>query len=104
MKTTILNNWSLKLLSVGVAIIIWMIVVNYDNPYTTRTISGIPVDIINEETLTKNNQTYTVNGSQTATIRAMSRLTQIHPIRLRSTQRTRTLNSQSPRLQAGLRA
>ena len=69
MKTTILNNWSLKLLSVGVAIIIWMIVVNYDNPYTTRTISGIPVDIINEETLTKNNQTYTVNGSQTATIR-----------------------------------
>ncbi len=69
MKTTILNNWSLKLLSIGVAIIVWMIVVNYDNPYTTRTISGIPVEIVNEDTLTRNNQTYTINGSQTATIR-----------------------------------
>ncbi len=69
MKARILNNFSLKLLSVAVAIVIWLIIVNYDNPNTTRTISGIPVELKGVETLQENNQTYTIVGSDTATVR-----------------------------------
>ncbi|MDD6213376.1 MAG: CdaR family protein [Clostridiales bacterium] len=69
MKEKIRNNWSLKLLSVGIAIIIWLLVVNYDNPYMTRTITGIPIEILNEETITGHDMVYTVSGSQTASVR-----------------------------------
>lgn len=69
MKARILNNFSLKLLSVVVAIVVWVIIVNYDNPNTTRTISGIPVELKGVETLQENNQTYTIVGSDTATVR-----------------------------------
>lgn len=69
MKRMILNNWTLKLLSVVIAIIVWLIVVNYDNPYQTRTISGIPIEVVNEDVILDNDMTYTVTGNQTATIR-----------------------------------
>lgn len=69
MKEKILNNFSLKLLSCAVAFIVWVIVVNYDNPNTTRTISNIPIELKGVETLQENNQVYTITGSDTATIR-----------------------------------
>ena len=69
MKNWIVNNWKLKLLSVGIALVIWVVVVNYDNPYVTRTISNIPIELVNEETLTSHDMVYTVDGTQTATIR-----------------------------------
>ena len=69
MKKHILNNLHLKLLALALAVITWLIVVNVSNPYTTKTISGIPITIENEDSLLKNNYTYTVTGSQTATIR-----------------------------------
>ena len=69
MRKKILNNWSLKLLSVVVAVIAWLVIVNYDNPNTTRLISGIPIDVVGTETLTANNQIYQVVGNQTASVR-----------------------------------
>ena len=69
MKKTILNNWYLKLLSVAIAILVWLIIVNYDNPNTTRVISGIPIDVTGTETLTDNDMTYRVVGTQTASVR-----------------------------------
>ncbi|MCD8009810.1 MAG: hypothetical protein LUF34_03245 [Lachnospiraceae bacterium] len=73
MKKKILNNWALKLLSVGIALVIWVIVVNYDNPYKTKTISGIPIEITNEDVITDQNMTYSVVGTQTATVRVTCR-------------------------------
>ena len=69
MKKAILNNWSLKLLSLIIALVIWLIIVNYDNPNTTRVISGIPIDVLGTETLTANDMTYRVAGNQTASVR-----------------------------------
>lgn len=69
MKKLILKNLHLKLLALGIAVIIWLIVVNVSNPYTTRTISNIPIEIKNEDSLLENGYTYTVTGSQTASIR-----------------------------------
>lgn len=73
MKKKILSNWPLKLLSVVIALVIWVIVVNYDNPYKTKTISGIPIEITNDDVITNQNMTYSVVGTQTATIRVTCR-------------------------------
>lgn len=52
MKNRLLNNWPLKLLSVAAAFIIWLIVTATTNPITTVTITGIPIDYVNEDVIT----------------------------------------------------
>ena len=69
MRKWILNNFWLKLLSILAAVVTWIVIVNYDNPNTTRVISGIPIDVIGTETLTENNKIYQVVGNQTASVR-----------------------------------
>lgn len=47
------NNIGLKLTSVAVAIVIWLIVVNIDDPITTKRISGVAVQVLNESYVEK---------------------------------------------------
>lgn len=55
------NNPSLKILSIGIAVILWLVVVNYDNPEITKAYN-IAVDILGEETLASWEQVYQVVG------------------------------------------
>lgn len=68
MKKVLTNNISLKLLSVLFALVLWLVVVNIDDPEVTRTIAGIPVTPLDEEVITKNNQVYTIASGDTVTI------------------------------------
>ena len=68
MKKKLMNNWSLKLLSLVFAFFIWLSVVSYSNPISTYTISGIPVEFENEELITERGLSVEVVGKQTATI------------------------------------
>ena len=52
MKKTLTSNIGLKLISLIAAFILWMIVVNTDDPMITRTYSGISVEVINTEEIT----------------------------------------------------
>ncbi len=52
------HNTLLKILSLGVAFILWLIVVNYDDPTVTKTYSSIPVEILNANVLTDNGKVY----------------------------------------------
>ena len=54
------NNILLKILSVLVAVALWLVVVNYDDPTITNTYSGIKVDIINANVLTDQGKVYEV--------------------------------------------
>ena len=54
------NNLGLKLLSLLAAAIIWLVVVNIDDPVSTRTYSSIPVEVINEDTITSEGKVYSV--------------------------------------------
>ena len=60
MKDKILHNLGTKVMSVILAIIIWLLVTNIDNPYTTKTFTDIPVSVLNEETLLKKNKTWDI--------------------------------------------
>ena len=51
MKKKIFNNLIFKIAAVISAIVLWLIIVNVDNPTTTRTIYNIPVNLKNTETL-----------------------------------------------------
>ena len=48
MKKSLTTNIPLKIMSVIAAILIWLIIVNVDNPIVTRTIPNVPVQVLNE--------------------------------------------------------
>ena len=47
MKKGLMNNWGLKILSFLLAVMLWLIVVNIDDPVTTQTFNNIPVVVTN---------------------------------------------------------
>lgn len=48
MKEKFLNNIPLKIMSVAVAIVVWLLGVNIDNPVRTKVITEVPVRVLNE--------------------------------------------------------
>ncbi|MBS4931689.1 MAG: hypothetical protein KH020_10290 [Clostridiales bacterium] len=68
MKDRILDNWAMKVLSVILAIIIWLLVTNIDNPYTTKTFTDISVNVINEDALLKKNKTWDIIEGDKVTV------------------------------------
>lgn len=69
MKKKLTNNIGLKILALLVAFIMWLMVVNYDDPIISNTYSGIPVEIINAESLTKQGKVYEVlNNTDTISV------------------------------------
>ncbi|MBR6271296.1 MAG: hypothetical protein IKR26_04000 [Lachnospiraceae bacterium] len=68
MKEKILKNWSLKLLSLIFAFVIWFIVVQVTDPQITKSFD-IPIEFKNSDFLTKNGQVAHVVGDGTVTIK-----------------------------------
>ncbi len=56
MMNRLFNNWPWKLLSVLFAIILWFMIINYQDPVTSKTIDNVKVGIINEDTITSKNR------------------------------------------------
>ena len=69
MKERLMHNIGLKMLAFLTASMLWLIVVNIDDPITTQTYHNIPVSVTNEEVLAQENQTYQiVDNTQTVSI------------------------------------
>ena len=69
MKKRLTNNWGLKVLAFLIAVFMWLIVVNIDDPITDKIYTGIPVSVINEDVVTDNNRTYQiVDDTQTVNV------------------------------------
>ncbi len=60
MKRRIFNNLILKIISVVLAFIVWIILVNISDPTTALTVSGVNVRFENENALTEKGYTYEV--------------------------------------------
>ena len=68
MKKQLLNNWPLKLVSVLLAVGIWMMVIYITDPATTQTYS-VPIELVNEEIVAERGRSVTVVGDQTVNVR-----------------------------------
>ena len=65
LKNLINNNIGMKVLSVFIAVLIWLLVANINDPVRTERFSDIPVTIINESALTDLGYAYeVVEGSE----------------------------------------
>lgn len=60
MKEKLTRNIGLKILSVILAAILWLVITNVDDPIETRTLRDIEVDIINEDVINSLDQTYKI--------------------------------------------
>ncbi len=60
LKNLLTQNIGLKILSVLVAVALWLVVMNYDDPIITNTYSDIQVEILNPELLTDQDKVYEV--------------------------------------------
>ncbi|HCM92127.1 MAG TPA: hypothetical protein DIS78_06160 [Lachnospiraceae bacterium] len=60
MRQKLTNNLGLKLISIAVAFILWLVVVSIDDPVITRNYSGIEVEILNADAVTSQGKVYEV--------------------------------------------
>lgn len=60
MKQKLTSNLGLKLISIAVSFILWLVVVSIDDPVITRTYSGIEVEVLNADAITSQGKVYEV--------------------------------------------
>ena len=60
MKEKLTNNWFLKLVSVLLALFLWLVVLNAENPYETKNLTIHNIEYLNEDVVLTSKQTYTV--------------------------------------------
>ena len=60
MKNSLMRNWGLKLASFLVAVILWVIVTNINDPVGTLRAYNVPVKIQNADLITNNGQVYEI--------------------------------------------
>jgi YbbR domain-containing protein len=68
MKEKLTNNLGIKLLSLLLAAMMWIVIINLDDPTTTRTYQNITVDITNESAIASLGQVYDIVDGRTVTI------------------------------------
>lgn len=74
MKEKWMNNISLKVLSLLFAVILWLLVVNIDDPVDELTFKNIPVKVLHEEIFTAKASTYSiVDGNDTVSVTVRAR-------------------------------
>ena len=64
----LINNLGYKILALVFAFVLWLVIVNIQNPNMTKTITGIPVTIINEDALSENDYKFYPTAGTTATV------------------------------------
>lgn len=68
MKIKISNNFGTKVLSLAIALILWFIVGNINDPVKMKAFSDIPVKVINEDVLESINKVYEITEGDTVTV------------------------------------
>lgn len=73
MKKRIFHNWGLKVGSLILAFLLWLLVIQFDDPAENKTFRGVPVALVNTELLEQQNKVYEVLDNTdkiTVTVRA----------------------------------
>ncbi|QDW73643.1 hypothetical protein FND36_06095 [Lachnospiraceae bacterium KGMB03038] len=82
MKTRLMNNLGLKILAFLAAGMLWLLVVNIDDPVTSATYQDVAVTVINQEVLAEEQQTFQiVDDTQTVDVTVTARRSVLNRIR-----------------------
>lgn len=73
MKEKLLKNWGLKIMAVLISFLVWFLVANIEDYSVTKTITGIPVSILNEEAITNQDMVYEIVQGKTVDIKIEGR-------------------------------
>lgn len=69
MKKNLLNKFTLKIISVLIAVFVWLIVVTVEDPIMDRRIADVPVTLVNEDYIEKTGQVPMIkDGRNTVTV------------------------------------
>lgn len=60
MKEKLINNISFKVISLILATLLWIVIINVDDPITSKKFSNIPVSILNEDIIKSQDKVYEV--------------------------------------------
>ena len=60
MKELFTKNLGLKIISILAAFVLWLVVVNVDDPIISKTYTGVPVEILNGDVLTEQGKCYEI--------------------------------------------
>ena len=64
LKMSLTNNIGLKFLAVLIALVLWLAIVNVNDPEKTITVSNIPISVTNESVITSRDMVYNVKSEQ----------------------------------------
>lgn len=64
LKMSLTNNIGLKFLAVLIASVLWLAIVNVNDPEKTITVSNIPISVTNESAITSRDMVYNVKSEQ----------------------------------------
>ena len=67
-KYKLTNNLGLKVIAFIFSALLWLIVVNFDNPVVSNTFRDIPVTIVNDDIITSAGDVYQVVGEQNVSV------------------------------------
>ena len=95
MRKKLTNNISLKILSVFLAIMLWLVVINVSDPEKTSTISNIPITIINEDAITGQEKVYEIVSGAKASVQVTGPRTIIDSLDSKSFRATADLSELS---------
>lgn len=68
-KERLTRNIGLKILSLLLAVLLWIVILNVDDPVVTRTFQNIPVTKVNENVLKSKDQVYEVISGDTVSVK-----------------------------------
>ncbi|TCT14664.1 YbbR domain-containing protein [Natranaerovirga pectinivora] len=81
MKRVLTRNLMWKIVSVVLAILLWLVVINVEDPWTTDEIRDITVQLRFDESITANNKAYEVIKGETITVRVEGKRSVIDNLR-----------------------
>lgn len=81
MKEKLTRNIGLKVLSLLLAVLLWIIIMNVDDPVIQQNFSDIPVTLTNENVLKSKDQVYEIISGDTVTVKVKGKRSDIESIK-----------------------
>ncbi|MDD6207873.1 MAG: CdaR family protein [Clostridiales bacterium] len=80
MKQKMLNNLAIKIISLCLAALFWVVIINIDDPVTTRKVSNVTVTIQNQESITSMGKVYNVVGGDLVDVKVKGKTSEVEKI------------------------